>query len=78
MYIELVLKNQIHFVVGVAGGVCGVMIMMVLPAVMVLDARRKAPRNPTTNRHRSVFFNPLFAYIPIILGVVFLPYNLYL
>jgi hypothetical protein len=73
-----VLVNQIEFVVGITGGVCGVIIMMVIPALMVLDARKKARTNPVLNPNRSIYFNPVFAWTSILFAAVFLPYNLYL
>jgi hypothetical protein len=73
-----VLVNQIKFVLGIVGGVCGVIIMMVLPSMMVLEARKKSPTNPVLNPNRSIYFHPFFAWMSIVLAVVFLPYNLYL
>jgi hypothetical protein len=38
--IYLVLQNYIEFVVGITGGVCGVILMMVIPSWMVIQGRK--------------------------------------
>lgn len=63
---------------GITGGVCGVIIMMVLPAFMVVEARKKAPLSPALNPNRSIYFANIFAYLSILFAAIFLPYNLYL
>jgi Mn2+/Fe2+ NRAMP family transporter len=72
------LKDYIHVVVDFTGGVCGVIIMMILPALMVLKARKQCPLDPKSNPYKSMFFNNVFAYLIAILGIVIIPYNLYL
>jgi hypothetical protein len=35
-----VLKNNIEFVVGMTGGVCGVIILMILPSLLIMSGRK--------------------------------------
>lgn len=65
-------------VVDFTGGVCGVIIMLIVPALMVLEARKKCPLDPNSNPYKSIFSFNIFAYLIIILGVAVIPYNLYL
>jgi hypothetical protein len=63
---------------GIQGGVCGVIIMMLLPSMMVLEARKQSPINPVLNPNRSIYFDPFFAWMSIVFAAVFLPINFYL
>lgn len=42
----IALKNDIEFVVGMTGGVCGVIILMILPSLLVITGRKECPINP--------------------------------
>jgi hypothetical protein len=52
--------------------------MMVLPAMMVLEARKRSSANLALNPNKNIYFKPFFAWMSIAFAAVFLPYNLYL
>lgn len=72
------MKDDIEIIVGLTGGVCGVFILLTIPAVLVLKGRKLYNNRDSKNPYLSHFEHPFWMWALIILGIVFVPYNLYM
>ncbi|CAD8197690.1 unnamed protein product [Paramecium pentaurelia] len=76
--LAILLKKQIEMIVGITGGVCGVFILLTIPAALVLQGRKIHKVKYIDNPYISKFQHPFWIWILIVLGCVFVPYNLYM
>lgn len=72
------MKDDIEIIVGLTGGVCGVFILLTIPALLVLKGRKLHNARDSKNPFLSHFEHPGWVWALIILGIVFVPYNLYM
>ncbi|CAD8119395.1 unnamed protein product [Paramecium sonneborni] len=76
--LAILLKDDIEIIVGLTGGVCGVFILLTIPAALVLQGRKKHNVKYSDNPYISKFQHPSWIWALIVLGCVFVPYNLYM
>ncbi|CAD8203122.1 unnamed protein product [Paramecium octaurelia] len=76
--LAVLLKDNIEIIVGLTGGVCGVFILLTIPAALVLQGRKKHAVKYEDNPYISKFQHPFWIWALIVLGCVFVPYNLYM
>lgn len=74
---SLLLGKYINFLVGITGGVCGTIIMMIIPAGLISKARRSCPLKYMDNPFRSFFLSNIWSYVIFVAGVIIVPYNVY-
>lgn len=55
--LSIILKDQIEIVIGFTGGLCGTLILLVIPSLMVWKARRRCKRIKEENPFKSWFMS---------------------
>lgn len=76
--LALVLRDDIELVIGFTGGICGVLILLIVPPLLVYKARKLCPLDPKRNPFKSVFYSNAWIICLLVLGAAFIPYNLYI
>lgn len=78
--ISMGLKDNLSSLLAITGGICGVILMIVIPCVMVLTARRRTISNfgKTKFVHQSLFKHHVFPGTLFVIGILCLVYELYL
>ena len=74
------LKDNLSSILAITGGVCGVILMIIIPCVMVFTARRRTISNfgRTKFVHQSLFKHHIFPGTIFVIGIICLVYELYL
>ena len=77
LLISLLARNYIEYVLMFTGGICGVFILMILPAYLVLQSRKETGVVNGKFTHQALLKHRVIPYLFVGFGLLSLVFNLY-
>lgn len=73
---SLAAQNYIQYVLDFTGGICGILVLIILPSFMVARARVKTPMLSKEQSYESMVSNKYVPYVFMMVALCFLIYTL--
>lgn len=76
LIVSLAAQNYIQYVLDFTGGICGILVLIILPSFMVARARVKTPNLSKEQSYEAFVSNKYVPYTLILIAIGFLIYTL--
>lgn len=76
LLISLLAQNYIQYVLDFTGGICGILVLIILPSFLVARARIKTPNLEKEKSLEAAVSNKYVPYVMIVAALGFLIYTL--